>query len=328
MSPTEVDNTQKLPKKPAEELTPVNEDRIIEKDGEVMVRIDDVPEAPEAESSDLSEEPPAEESPPAAEADPPKPAQSGKETERYEGKSVAELHDMLDSRNATISRQGTELGDHRKAEKSREENLSDEEKLDRMSAKSYAQVVNREKDNLRSIDPEEDSDDYRKQAQLIDDMQTKLNTKTNTELVRKEVNENENNRMINEQKLIYISNGIELSDVEYDELSNVAVERYSIDGKLTTASFDHALLDIVGHDKYRTFLQVSGGLKARRAMVNAENKLSPSVNVESAGAGAKYVPLTSLTGKRLEEVIKTLPNDQIDALLERAGLKQTKSNVR
>ena len=321
MSPIEVDDTQGL-EKPAEEVkeTPEADDKIVVKDGEVFIREPIVPEGPEAESTEVSEEKPVEDKPAATEVIEEKPAQSGKEQAQYTGKSVEDLHKMLDDRNATISRQGSELGDYRKTEKVREENLTDEQKLERMGAETYAQVVNREKDKLRSIDSELDADDYTKQAALIDDMQTVLNTKVNKELIRKEVNQSENTRLITEQKLIFISNGIELNDSEFEQVSEVAVNNFSIDGRVTDASFDHALLQVFGAEKYRTFLLASGGLKARKEMAVAEVKVSPTVDVESAGAGTKLTNIKDLSGKKLDAVLKTLSNEQIDELLKQAGL--------
>lgn len=262
-----------------------DEGRIVVKDDEVYLKVDESDEVGEEPKSEPEEGQPDEDNQETA-------VQDESIDPMYAGKGIDEVIEM--HRNATkkIGEQGEELGSLRNAVKPEE--MSPEQILEQISAEKLEKGLEAERAKLAGMDPDLNGDEYIQQRFLVDSIEKDWIKKLQKEAIDSKFNEMDNDVFINDQKKKYKDLGIGLSDEDFDTVKDNA-RNYSENGRLTERSFHKSLIDKYGVEMVAKHFSMSGEKKAREDIANAKSKVVTKVDVKGSGKNAKLVNIKSLS---------------------------------
>lgn len=224
------------------------------------------------------------------------PAPSG-DTDTYEGKSREDIIRMNLNAARKISEQGKELSSLKK--KADIAAMSTDEMRETLTAEEMKQAFLQQRKALRQIDSDIDPDEYDKQADLVDQLELEWEQKSRLELHNSEQTKSANEQMKEDQKKRFKESGVNLSNEEFDVVSQAA-EQYQDNGRFTQNSFDHALIDMLGVDTYRTYFTAAGEQKAREEIKKAQGKKEVKLDVKGDGVKRRLVPVTDLTPEKID----------------------------
>ena len=281
-------------------------DLLIEKDGELYLRSESDDTEPVADPQEGQ----------AAEQDSPVTSEEeqqsiSEEPSPYQEKTREELVEMLSHSQKKIGEQGNELGELRKLAQQDEE-LSDDEVFSKLTGNDIEAGLAEEKAKLDTIDPYDDSA-VDEQKELIRQMESDLINKRTQEAIAARFNSRDNQNFVNTMKDSYKRQGIEISDEEFNSVTEKA-NSYAEDGLLTERAYQKAMIDNFGVDKMVKHYQMSGEQKARSDIQKASAKTTEKVDVRGTGKNAKLVKIADLNSRELRSTLDNLSVDELKKL--------------
>ncbi|MDP7260824.1 MAG: hypothetical protein QGI80_02560 [archaeon] len=287
-----------------------DENLIIEKDGELYLRSDsDEDESvaePDGQTAEQENQATSEEE---GQAD-------REEHSQYQDKSKEQLIEMLSHSQKQIGEQGSEIGELRKLTQ-KDEELSDKEVFDKLSGDDIEAGLATEKVRLDETDPY-DEKAVNEQKELIRQMEADLINKRTQENIRARFNSRDNLEFVDKMKTQIQSQGIELSDEEFNTVKETA-NSYAEDGLLNERSFQKAMIDKFGVDKLVKHYQMSGEQKARQDIQKAQAKTTEKVDVRGTGKNAKMVKVADLDQRELRETLDNLSVQELEKLYKQVN---------
>lgn len=301
---------------PTEKNEAAEDSGVVVKDGELFIRMED-------ESND-------------PETDPPKEGESEEDNQNdqgtankepvdgntdlsdpYAGKSTEDVIAMHKDASRKISEQGNEISQLKASDKatepSRDEDLTSEELIAKMSSKQIGEVVANEKMKLKKMDPTLDEESYFEQQFMVNDLEQDFLTKRQDEKFEDRFNHEGNEKFLAKAKDNFKELGIDMSDEEFDSVAKVA-KIYSQNGKLDDTSMQKALIDEVGVEKMTKFYAMNGEAKAREDISKAAGKMENKIDVRGSGKNAKLVNLHTLSDNERRKAIGKLSIQELDEL--------------
>ena len=279
---------------------------LIEKDGELYINSESDEAVTDAdhESGESSQSP--------AESD--EYTTDGNEPSPFHDKSKDDLVNMVVTAQKMIGEQSNEIGELRKLT-AEDEDLSETELLERLSANDVQEALSTEKAKLDEIDPY-DADAVSEQRGLIREMENDLINKRTQEHLESRLNGRDNETFVSTMKQRFNDDGIEVSDDEFSAVNERAKE-YTENGLLTERAYHKAMIDEFGVEKVAKNYQMSGERKARQDIQNASAKQVEKVDVRGTGKNAKLVRVADLSQKELRSTLDNLSVDELQKLYGR-----------
>ena len=234
------------------------------------------------------------------------------EPSSYQDKSKDDLISMLSESQKRIGEQSNEIGELRKMT-AEEEDISEAEILKRLTVTEIGDTLSAEKAKLDDIDPY-DMETVEEQKNVIREMENVLINKNTQEQIQARFNSRDNETFVSNMKQKFSDSGVELSNDEFNSVTEAAKETYTENGLLTERSYQKSMLDNFGVERVSKFYQMSGEQKARNDIQQAAAKTSEKVDVRGTGKNAKLVRVADLTGKELRETLDNLSVEDLERL--------------
>ena len=279
---------------------------LIEKDGELYINSesDDVVNDADPEEGESSQE--------LTQSD--EYTTDGNKPSPFHDKSKDDLVDMVVNAQKMIGDQSSEIGELRKLT-AEDEDLSEAELLERLSANDVQDALSTEKAKLDEIDPY-DADAVSEQRSLIREMENDLINKRTQEHLESRLNGRDNEAFVSTMKQRFNDDGIEVSDDEFTAVSERA-KGYTENGLLTESAYHKAMIDEFGVEKVAKNYQMSGERKARQDIQNASAKQVEKVDVRGTGKNAKLIRVADMNRKELRSTLDNLSVDELQKLYGR-----------
>ena len=276
---------------------------LIEKDGELYINSesDDVVNDADPEEGESSQE--------LTQSD--EYTTDGNKPSPFHDKSKDDLVDMVVNAQKMIGDQSSEIGELRKLT-AEDEDLSEAELLERLSANDVQDALSTEKAKLDEIDPY-DADAVSEQRSLIREMENDLINKRTQEHLESRLNGRDNEAFVSTMKQRFNDDGIEVSDDEFTAVSELA-KGYTENGLLTERAYHKAMIDEFGVEKVAKNYQMSGERKARQDIQNASAKQVEKVDVRGTGKNAKLIRVADMNKKELRSTLDNLSVDELQKL--------------
>ena len=280
--------------------------KLIEKDGELYINSesDDVVNDADPEEGESSQE--------LTQSD--EYTTDGNKPSPFHDKSKDDLVDMVVNAQKMIGDQSSEIGELRKLT-AEDEDLSEAELLERLSANDVQDALSTEKAKLDEIDPY-DADAVSEQRSLIREMENDLINKRTQEHLESRLNGRDNEAFVSTMKQRFNTDGIEVSDDEFNAVSERA-KGYTENGLLTERAYHKAMIDEFGVEKVAKNYQMSGERKARQDIQNASAKQTEKVDVRGTGKNAKLIRVADMNRIVLRSTLDNLSVDELQKLYGR-----------
>ena len=277
--------------------------KLIEKDGELYINSesDDVVNDADPEKGESSQE--------LTQSD--EYTTDGNKPSPFHDKSKDDLVDMVVNAQKMIGDQSSEIGELRKLT-AEDEDLSEAELLERLSANDVQDALSTEKAKLDEVDPY-DADAVSEQRSLIREMENDLINKRTQEHLESRLNGRDNEAFVSTMKQRFNTDGIEVSDDEFNAVSELA-KGYTENGLLTERAYHKAMIDEFGVEKVAKNYQMSGERKARQDIQNASAKQIEKVDVRGTGKNAKLIRVADMNRKELRSTLDNLSVDELQKL--------------
>jgi hypothetical protein len=277
--------------------------KLIEKDGELYINSesDDVVNDADPEKGESSQE--------LTQSD--EYTTDGNKPSPFHDKSKDDLVDMVVNAQKMIGDQSSEIGELRKLT-AEDEDLSEAELLERLSANDVQDALSTEKAKLDEVDPY-DADAVSEQRSLIREMENDLINKRTQEHLESRLNGRDNEAFVSTMKQRFNTDGIEVSDDEFNAVSERA-KGYTENGLLTERAYHKAMIDEFGVEKVAKNYQMSGERKARQDIQNASAKQIEKVDVRGTGKNAKLIRVADMNRKELRSTLDNLSVDELQKL--------------
>ena len=277
--------------------------KLIEKDGELYINSesDDVVNDADPEKGESSQE--------LTQSD--EYTTDGNKPSPFHDKSKDDLVDMVVNAQKMIGDQSSEIGELRKLT-AEDEDLSETELLERLSANDVQDALSTEKAKLDEIDPY-DADAVSEQRSLIREIENDLINKRTQEHLESRLNGRDNEAFVSTMKQRFNTDGIEVSDDEFNAVSELA-KGYTENGLLTERAYHKAMIDEFGVEKVAKNYQMSGERKARQDIQNASAKQIEKVDVRGTGKNAKLIRVADMNRKELRSTLDNLSVDELQKL--------------
>ena len=277
--------------------------KLIEKDGELYINSesDDVVNDADPEKGESSQE--------LTQSD--EYTTDGNKPSPFHDKSKDDLVDMVVNAQKMIGDQSSEIGELRKLT-AEDEDLSEAELLERLSANDVQEALSTEKAKLDEVDPY-DADAVSEQRSLIREMENDLINKRTQEHLESRLNGRDNEAFVSTMKQRFNTDGIEVSDDEFTAVSERA-KGYTENGLLTERAYHKAMIDEFGVEKVAKNYQMSGERKARQDIQNASAKQVEKVDVRGTGKNAKLIRVADMNRKELRSTLDNLSVDELQKL--------------
>ena len=297
-----------------EETSNTEDSKVVEKDGEVYIRMDtdesDPKEEPEEgqSSEDNQKVEGTSEDKPEAQAD-------DREVDTaYKDKSVSDMIQMHKDATRKISEQGAEIGKLKDSvPKVDPKDMSVEEIIAGMSAKELKGAYQEAQAKLTAMDQAIDEATFLTQQNMVNSLKDDWESKVTEERIRSEFNSRDNEEFVEKIREDFKEKGVELSDSEFNHAKEIAQD-YLENGKYTDKSFQKALVDIVGVEKMTKFYAMKGEEKARQDITKASGKVENKIDVRGSGKNSKLLKVNQLSQRELRESIKDLSPQELDRL--------------
>jgi len=235
----------------------------------------------------------------------------GNEPSPFHDKSKEDLVDMVTNAQKMIGDQSSEIGQLRKLT-AEDENLSESELLERLTANDVQDALSTEKANLDEIDPY-DADAVSNQRSLIREMENDLINKRTQEHLESRLNGRDNEAFVSTMKQRFNTDGIDVSDDEFTAVSELA-KGYSENGLLTERAYHKAMIDEFGVEKVAKNYQMAGERKARQDIQSASAKQIEKVDVRGTGKNAKLIRVADMNKKELRSTLDNLSVSELQKL--------------
>jgi len=246
----------------------------------------------------------------------------------YKGKSTAEIIEMHQAATRKITEQGQFIADlNKKVDVS---NLTPDDVKKNLKAADLKSAFTNEQNKLSAlnsqllnIDPVLDEAKYadlqqkiNDQANLVNSVQADWLEKTSKEQADLQFNSAANMKFIAEKADALKQDGFELSKEEFQTVTDAAAD-YAENGRLTDASYHHALIDQFGLDKVMKLHSIKAEGKAREEIAKAAGKVQPKVDVSGSGKNAKLIRFADMSAVERDKMLDGMSPSQLEALKSR-----------
>ena len=233
------------------------------------------------------------------------------QTSPFHDKSKEDLVSMVVNAQKMIGDQSSEIGQLRQLTAD-DDNLSESELLERLSANDVQDAISTEKAKLDEVDPY-DIDAVATQRTLIREMESDLINKRTQEHLESRLNGRDNEAFVSTMKERFNTDGIEVSDDEFNAVSELA-KGYTENGLLTERAYHKAMIDEFGVGKVAKNYQMAGERKARQDIQNASAKQTEKVDVRGTGKNAKLIRVADMNKKELRSTLDNLSVSELQKL--------------
>ena len=297
-----------------EETSNTEDSKVVEKDGEVYIRMDtdesDPKEEPEEgeSSEDNQKVEGTSEDKPEAQAD------DQEVDTAYKDKSVSDMIQMHKDATRKISEQGAEIGKLKDSvPKEDPQDMTVDEIIAGMSAKQLKGAYQDAKAKLTAMDQVLDETAYLTQQNMVNELKDDWESKEAGERIRSEFDSRDNEEFADKIHKDFKEKGVELSDAEFSHAKEIA-ENYLENGRYTDKSFQKALVDIVGVEKMTKFYAMKGEEKARKDITKASEKVENKIDVRGSGKNAKLRSIGNMKQQEMQKSFKDLSLEELDQL--------------
>ena len=304
----ETTTTQETPETTSEDS------KVVEKDGEVYIRMDtdesDPKEEPEEgqSSEDNQKVEGTNEDKPAA------PTTDDEVDSLYANKSLDEVIGMHREATRKISEQGAHIGDLKnQVTDVPAKDMTPEEILDKMTANQVKSAYQEQKSKLATMDQVLDEAAYLQQKNLVESLEEDWLVKRQDEQISNRFNSEDNKAFVEKTKADFKAKEFDISDKEFDEVTKIA-ENYLENGKYTERSYQKALVDQFGVERMTKFYAMKGEEKARTDIAKANEKGENKIDVRGSGKNSKLLKVNQLNQRELREAIKDLSPTELERL--------------
>jgi len=235
----------------------------------------------------------------------------GKESSSLQERSKEEMVDLLMDAQKMIGDQSNEIGELRKLT-ANDEDLSEAEILERLTADDVSTALSTEKTKLDEIDPY-DFESVEQQKDIIRDIENDLINKRTQEHIQARFDNRDNEVFVSTMKQRFKDDGIEIEEDDFNVVSKEA-RSYAENGLLTERSYHKAMIDKFGVDQVTKYYQMSGERKARNDIQNASAKQTEKVDVRGTGKNAKMMRIADLSTKEIRNTFENLSVDELQKL--------------
>ena len=297
------------------EETPVAEDsKVVEKDGEVYIRMDtgesdpkEEPEKGESSEDNQKVEGTSEDKPEAQSTD-------DEVDSLYANKSLDEVIGMHREATRKISEQGAHIGDLKtQVTDVPTKDMTPEEILDKMTADQVKNAYQEQKSKLSQMDQVMDEAAFMQQKSLVDSLEEDWLGKRQEEQINERFNSQDNKEFIDKTKADFKAKEFEISDGEFDQATKIA-ENYLENGRYTDRSYQKALVDMYGVEKMTKFYAMKGEEKARQDISKASGKVENKIDVRGSGKNAKLRSIGNMRQQEMQNTFKDLSLEELDQL--------------
>lgn len=229
-----------------------------------------------------------------------------------EKEDVVKSYLGLEERLKEQDRKITEL-----SEKAAFEEKSDDEIRQEMTADEYRVTLDDELDRLEEMQESEDvtDEDLQTQRDAVKQARADWERAEMREIRRQELESEENQRFREEHRDTLAEQGIELSDDEYEQVSDLA-EEFADKGKLTPEAYHMALVHEYGLPKVQKWMEASAAESERAKMEQARSRETKTVDTNSSGKSTRRVQISGGTPAQIAEQLESLDMAQIDRIIE------------
>ncbi len=241
-----------------------------------------------------------------------KPDEFDKKYPHLIGKTKEQIAEMNLEAQRKITTESTARAEAEKLLK--DKNLTFEEKLELLSPEQIKQMIAEERDTLAGYDEDEDSKNISESERVIKILETQFSVTYTQRKADEKINDRLNNDFIPRMKENWDKDGFGLSDDEFSDLTEIA-RKYREDGQLTVRSFDKAMLDKYGPERFSKFHEIKGGEKARKEM--SESKEKETKTSGTGGGRTGGIPFEQMRGKQKQEFLQNLSPEALQRLKER-----------
>ncbi|MEA2036347.1 MAG: hypothetical protein U9O94_02480 [Nanoarchaeota archaeon] len=224
--------------------------------------------------------------------------------EKYKGKSTDELIQMLEDRDVTIGKQGSEMKKYKDADA---ENLSADQIKERLGSDGLKQAAIKLKKDIRSarstldnLDPDMDGEEKVKAAEkelnklfdAQDALEIDLSQRMSEDAVNKKLASADNAKFLNEKRAEF-KDKLGIGNKEFDEIIEASKSYVGQDGKLNLNILGKGMIDLKGFEGVNKLSELAGNSKARKEITKALEK------------GEKKISTTKKGGKRTRTILVT-----------------------
>ena len=304
----ETTTTQETPETTSEDS------KVVEKDGEVYIRMDtdesdpkEEPEEGQSSEDNQKVEGTSEDKPEAQATD------QGVDS-TYKDKSVSDVIQMHKDATRKISEQGAEIGKLKDSvPKVDPKDMTIEEIIAGMSAKDLKGAYQDAQAKLEVMDRAIDEATFLTQQNMVNSLKDDWETKVTEERIQSEFNSRDNEEFVDKIREDFKDKGIELTDDEFNHAKEIAQD-YLENGRYTDKSFQKALVDIVGVEKMTKFYAMKGEEKARQDITKASEKVENKIDGRGSGKNSKLLNVGNLKTHEFREAIKNLSPQELEQL--------------
>jgi hypothetical protein len=297
-----------------EETSSTEDTKVVEKDGEVYIRMD-------TDESDPKEEPEKGESSEdnqkvegTSEDKPEAPTTDDEVDSLYANKSLDEVIGMHRDATRKISEQGAHIGDLKnQVTEVPTRDMTPEEILNKMSAEQVKGAYQEQKSKLSQMDQVMDEAAFMSQKSLVDSLEEDWLVKRQEEQIDERFNSQDNKEFIETAKAKFKETGVEMTDDEFSQVSKIAGD-YLENGRYTDRSFQKALVDAFGVEKMTKFYAMKGEEKAREDISKASGKVENKIDVRGSGKNSKLRSIGNMKPHEMQKTFKDLTLEELDRL--------------
>ena len=227
------------------------------------------------------------------------------------GKTREELAEINKEAQSKITKESTARAT---AEKLLEDkDLTFEEKLDRLSPKAIDEMVINERNRLLTFD--EDDDEHASKISeskaTIQILETAYSRNYTRDIAGQKLNDRFNEDFVPKMEAIFKEDGIEISTEEFGEVSESAKD-YLEKGLLTVRSYQKAMLDKFGTERFSKFYETKGNEQARKDMSETKNKETKTTGTKGVRkSGVRYLDMGKAERKTYRE---SLSDEELQTL--------------
>ncbi len=210
----------------------------------------------------------------------------------FEGKSIEDLVNMIQSGTSKLGTMGTELKTAR--DQVTKANLTPEELRESLDSREVKVLLDQEREKLRNMDPDEvQKKELHDQQRLVDELIDEYGDKSRKENIN-EIIQSSANKEFKASQREALKTDYELTDEEIANIEKVAENNYLENGKLTERSYHHTLVAVYGLDRVMKSASMKAESKARTETAAAVAKTQAGVEATGTGTSGQYMNMDKL----------------------------------
>lgn len=236
-------------------------------------------------------------------------------TKKYADKSREDLLKQLYEQEKHIGKQSEKIGSNRDDERTAE--------TAKQEIKSLDKKIVEQQNKLDEMDAVMDPNDYKEAEKDLQKLKSKyekledeLLDLTINERIERKYNEDYNNQMISNARESYKDEmGLDFDEDAWKEIAEHA-KKLNGAGKMTAESFESAVMQAIGKDKYRKILSSQSEVNMREKMRKAQ---SNAVKVAGDKAAPSATRIEDMTDEQFSRAMNKLPAKDFIRIAKKLG---------